>query len=161
PSLVVLPQSVKARPPLFSHASSLFSGIVANEPPRRAEGASEIDAPRTIVPPERTSANDVDRVTLRSPVTPTAHELEPLSREEEHELPVAYARHGDERAADRLVKAHLRLVGKIAGEYRRSRANIDDLVQEGNLGLFMAVRKFDPERGVKLSTYAGWWIRAY
>jgi RNA polymerase sigma-32 factor len=86
---------------------------------------------------------------------------EPLARDEEHDLAVAYADHGDDRAADRLVRAHLRLVTKIAGEYRRSRVNVEDLVQEGNLGLFMAVRKFDPHRGVKLSTYAGWWIRAY
>src|SRR5215471_9196402 len=64
-------------------------------------------------------------------------------------------------AARRLVLANLRLVVKIAMEYRRSWTNVLDLIQEGNLGLMQAVQRFDPYQGVKLSSYAAYWIRAY
>jgi len=84
-----------------------------------------------------------------------------LSREEEHELAVRYAETGDLDAAYRLVASNLRLVVKIAHEYRRTAFQILDLVQEGNLGLMQAVKKYDPWKGVKLSSYAAWWIRAY
>ena len=84
-----------------------------------------------------------------------------LTREEEHELAVRYTKTGDVEAARRLVTANLRLVVKIAHEYRRAHRNLLDLVQEGNLGLVQAVKKYDPYRGVKLSSYAAWWIRAY
>jgi len=84
-----------------------------------------------------------------------------LTREEEHELAVRLRETGDPQAAFRLVTANLRLVVKIAHEYRRAAFSILDLVQEGNVGLVQAVQKYDPFRGVKLSTYAAWWIRAY
>ncbi|HTM23127.1 MAG TPA: RNA polymerase factor sigma-32 [Kofleriaceae bacterium] len=84
-----------------------------------------------------------------------------LSREEEHELAVRLSATGDTAAARRLIESNLRLVVKIAYEYRRAHRNLLDLVQEGNVGLMQAVRKYDPYRGVKLSTYAAWWIRAY
>lgn len=84
-----------------------------------------------------------------------------LSREEEYELAVQWVEHGDKEAARKLVTANLRLVVKIANQYRRGYQNLLDLVQEGNIGLLKAVQKYDPYRGVKLSTYAGWWIRAY
>lgn len=84
-----------------------------------------------------------------------------LSREEEHELAVRYRETGDVEAAYRLVAANLRLVVKIANEYRRAAFQVLDLVQEGNLGLMQAVKKYDPFKGVKLSSYAAWWIRAY
>lgn len=83
-----------------------------------------------------------------------------LSREEEHELAVRYVETGDVDAAYRLVTSNLRLVVKIAYEYRRAAFNILDLIQEGNVGLMHAVRKYDPFKGVKLSSYAAWWIRA-
>src|SRR2546422_45926 len=67
----------------------------------------------------------------------------------------------DEDAARRLIEANLRLVVKIAYEYRRAHKNLLDMVQEGNIGLIQAVGKFDPYRGVKLSSYAAFWIRAY
>lgn len=88
-----------------------------------------------------------------------AHKL--LSPEEEKALAVRYVESGDVNAAARLVTAHLRLVVKIAYEYRRAYRNMMDLIQEGNMGLMQAVRKYDPYRGVKLSSYAAWWIRAY
>jgi RNA polymerase sigma-32 factor len=84
-----------------------------------------------------------------------------LSREQEHDLAVQYYEQGDLDAARRLVEANLRLVVKIAHEYRRAHRNLLDLVQEGNVGLMQAVKKYDPYRGVKLSSYAAWWIRAY
>jgi RNA polymerase sigma-32 factor len=84
-----------------------------------------------------------------------------ISREEEHALAVRYRESGDVDAAYRLVAANLRLVVKIAHEYRRTAFQLLDLVQEGNLGLMQAVKKYDPFRGVKLSSYAAWWIRAY
>ena len=84
-----------------------------------------------------------------------------LTREEEHELAVKFRETQDPRIAYRLVTANLRLVVKIAHEYRRAAFSLLDLVQEGNVGLMQAVQKYDPFRGVKLSSYAAWWIRAY
>jgi len=84
-----------------------------------------------------------------------------ITPEEEHELAVRYQEEGDLEAARALVTANLRLVVKIAHEYRKAYRNLLDLVQEGNIGLMHAVKKFDPFRGVKLSSYAAWWIRAY
>jgi RNA polymerase sigma-32 factor len=84
-----------------------------------------------------------------------------LSQEEETRLARKYREKGDLRAAYTLVVANLRLVVKIAYEFRRNFANLMDLIQEGNIGLMRAVEKFDPYRGVKLSSYAAWWIRAY
>ena len=85
----------------------------------------------------------------------------PISREEEHELAVRWREEGDIEAARRLVLANLRLVVKIAMEYRRAWINVLDLIQEGNLGLMQAVQRFDPYREVKLSSYGVYWIRAY
>ncbi|MEJ2698827.1 MAG: RNA polymerase sigma factor RpoH [Desulfuromonadales bacterium] len=84
-----------------------------------------------------------------------------LSREEEFELARRYRRRGDLEAAHRLICANLRFVVKIAREYRTYGMKLLDLIQEGNIGLMMAVKKFDPERGIRLITYAVWWIRAY
>lgn len=84
-----------------------------------------------------------------------------LSPEETHALAVRFVETQDPQAAARLVTANLRLVVKIAYEYRRAYRNIMDLVQEGNIGLMQAVKRYDPYRGVKLSSYAAWWIRAY
>ncbi|HEX3757742.1 MAG TPA: RNA polymerase factor sigma-32 [Kofleriaceae bacterium] len=84
-----------------------------------------------------------------------------LTPEEERELATRLVEHGDTKAARKLIEANLRLVVKIAYEYRRAHKNLLDLVQEGNIGLIQAVSKFDPYRGVKLSSYAAFWIRAY
>src|SRR5690606_31313741 len=89
----------------------------------------------------------------------TRHPL--LTREEEHELAVRLRDTGDVKAAYRLVASNLRLVVKLAHEYHRNPLALLDLIQEGNIGLMQAVKKFDPDRGVKLSSYAAWWIRAY
>ena len=84
-----------------------------------------------------------------------------LSKEEEHDLAVRFFEEEDLEAAKRLVTSNLRLVVKIAYDYRQAYKNILDLVQEGNIGLMQAVKKYDPYKGVKLSSYAAWWIRAY
>src|SRR5262249_38410243 len=86
----------------------------------------------------------------------------PLLRpEEERALAVRWRREHDEEAAHKLVLANLRFVVKIAFEYRPYGIRLLDLIQEGNLGLLVAVDRFDPERNVRLTTYAVWWIRAY
>ncbi|MCB0413815.1 MAG: RNA polymerase factor sigma-32 [Bdellovibrionales bacterium] len=84
-----------------------------------------------------------------------------LSKEEEHELAVHYYKTGDSESAHQLVTSNLRFVVKIAAEYSKFGAKLIDLVQEGNVGLMHAVREFNPYKGVKLITYAVWWIRGY
>jgi RNA polymerase sigma-32 factor len=85
----------------------------------------------------------------------------PLSREEEHRLAVQYHKTGDREAAYRLVTSNLKLVVKIAMIYHKVYRNLLDLIQEGNVGLIQAVKRFDPYRGTRLTTYAAWWIKAY
>lgn len=83
-----------------------------------------------------------------------------LEAGEEIRLAEKWRDHSDNDAAHRLVTSHLRLVAKIAMGYRGYGLPVSDLVSEGNIGLMKAVKKFDPERGFRLSTYAMWWIRA-
>ncbi|HBY27114.1 MAG TPA: RNA polymerase sigma factor RpoH [Bradyrhizobium sp.] len=83
-----------------------------------------------------------------------------LSQDEEATLGRRWRDRGDREAAYRLVTSHLRLVAKIAMRYRGYGLPIADVISEGNVGLMQAVRRFDPERGVRLSTYAMWWIKA-
>ena len=82
-----------------------------------------------------------------------------LGRDEEREL-ARRAEAGDADAAGRLIASHLRFVIKIARRYRGSGLPMSDLIQEGTVGLIRAVRRFNPDRGVRLSTYAMWWIRS-
>jgi RNA polymerase sigma-32 factor len=86
---------------------------------------------------------------------------EPISREEEYELAVRWVEEGDQDAARQLALANLRLVVKIAMEYRRAWSSVLDLIQSGNVGLLEAVQRFDPYKDVKLTSYAVYWIRAY
>ncbi|MET0746859.1 MAG: RNA polymerase sigma factor RpoH [Rhizobium sp.] len=83
-----------------------------------------------------------------------------LEPQEEYMLAKRYAEHADRQAAHRLVTSHLRLVAKIAMGYRGYGLPIGEVVSEGNVGLMQAVKKFDPERGFRLATYAMWWIKA-
>ncbi|MDE3269344.1 MAG: RNA polymerase factor sigma-32 [Pseudomonadota bacterium] len=84
-----------------------------------------------------------------------------LEPHEELELARKHYEHGDIIAAQRLVTSNLRLVVKISNDFKQEQSNLLDLVQEGNYGLMQAVKRFNPYKGVKLSTYAAWWIRAY
>ena len=83
-----------------------------------------------------------------------------LTQEEETDFARRWRQNGDRDAAYRLVTSHLRLVAKIAMRYRGYGLPIADVVSEGNIGLMQAVRRFDPERGIRLATYAMWWIKA-
>ena len=83
-----------------------------------------------------------------------------LKADEEYMLAKRWREHGDAAAAQTLVTSHLRLVAKVATRYRGYGLPLIDLVSEGNIGLMKAVRKFEPDYGFRLSTYAVWWIRA-
>jgi RNA polymerase sigma-32 factor len=144
--------------------------MIGNE----AEPPEEIDEPQDVeVMNEEHAPNGADEdalalsssaLTRRDPLGVYMRDVQRyalLSKEEEHDLAVRFFEEDDLEAAKRLVTSNLRLVVKIAYDYRQAYKNILDLVQEGNIGLMQAVRKYDPYKGVKLSSYAAWWIRAY
>src|SRR5690242_21421767 len=83
-----------------------------------------------------------------------------LEPEQEYMLAKSWREHEDVEAAHKLVTSHLRLVAKIAIGYRFYGLPVSDLISEGNVGLMRAVKKFEPERGFRLATYAMWWIKA-
>ena len=83
-----------------------------------------------------------------------------LTAQEEYMLAKRFKEHDDTEAAHKLVTSHLRLVAKIAMGYRGYGLPVTDLISEGNVGIMQAVKKFDPEKGFRLATYAMWWIRA-
>ncbi len=83
-----------------------------------------------------------------------------LSADDEYMLAKRWSEYGDYEAAHKLVTSHLRLVAKIAYGYRGYGLPVAELIAEGNIGLMQAVKKFEPEKGFRLSTYAMWWIRA-
>ena len=83
-----------------------------------------------------------------------------LAPEEEYMLAKRFEEHGDPEAAAKLVTSHLRLVAKIAMGYRGYGLPVSELISEGNIGLIQGVKKFEPERGFRLATYAMWWIKA-
>lgn len=95
------------------------------------------------------------------PALRRAASLAQLIDVEEEQRLARQAQAGDAAAFDRLVRSHLRLVYSIASEYQRFGASLDDLVSEGALGLVIAARRFDPDRGTRLATYAALWIRAH
>jgi RNA polymerase sigma-32 factor len=83
-----------------------------------------------------------------------------LDKDEEYMLAKRWLEHNDTTAAEKMVTSHLRLVAKIAMGYRGYGLPVNELISEGNVGLMQAVKRFDPERGFRLATYAMWWIRA-
>ena len=83
-----------------------------------------------------------------------------LSPEKEYMLAKRWKKRGDLKAAQILITSHLRLVAKIAMGYRGYGLPVNEMISEGNIGLMQAVKKFEPEKGFKLATYAMWWIRA-
>jgi RNA polymerase sigma-32 factor len=84
-----------------------------------------------------------------------------LTREEEFKLAVRYRKYNDIEAAQLLITSNLRFVVKVAFEYKSYGVKLQDLIQEGNIGLMMAVKKFNPYKGYRFISYAIWWIRAY
>jgi RNA polymerase sigma-32 factor len=130
-----------------------------------AEAEADIDVSRLPLPARKSSGGASEpALSLRDPLQAYMRDVQRyslLKPEETHELAVKYVTTGDLDAARKLVTSNLRLVVKIAFDYRRAHRNILDLIQEGNIGLMQAVKKYDPYRGVKLSSYAAWWIRAY
>ncbi len=155
PALPEAPAQPEAAAPGADDAES-SEPLEASERPEAAEPS---DAGRSLPVPADKKALSVSDPLARYMAEISRYPL--LSREEEHALAVKWREEGDPEAAYRLVTANLRLVVKIANEYRRAAFNLLDLIQEGNVGLMKAVQKFDPYKGVKLSTYAAWWIRAY
>jgi RNA polymerase sigma-32 factor len=97
------------------------------------------------------SNRDFVRAAMRAPY---------LERDEEHELAVRWRDDKDQAALDRLTAAHMRLVVAIAARFRNFGLNMGDLIQEGHVGLLEAAARFEPDREVRFSTYATWWIRA-
>ena len=83
-----------------------------------------------------------------------------LSPEEEYMLAKSWKKRGDLKSAQKLITSHLRLVAKIAMGYRGYGLPLNEMISEGNVGLMQAVKKFEPEKGFKLATYAMWWIKA-
>jgi RNA polymerase sigma-32 factor len=130
-----------------------------SDPKQRPEDESVlVPAPRAVSAPVDRSVEPVPALTR---YYNELRQYPPISREEEHELALRWTEHGDVEAARRLALSNLRLVVKIAMEYRRAWTNTLDLIQEGNLGLLQAVQRFDPYAGTKLASYAAYWIRAY
>ena len=97
------------------------------------------------------SSRDFVRAAMRAPY---------LERDEEHELAVLWRNNQDQSALDKLTSAHMRLVVAIASRFRNFGLNMSDLIQEGHVGLLEAAARFEPDRNVRFSTYATWWIRA-
>jgi RNA polymerase sigma-32 factor len=133
------------------------------EPDEIAEGDAElVETNRFVLPPATGDGSSaLTRYDALQAYMRDVHRYEVLDAETQRQLAVRYRESGDVEAARQLVTSNLRLVVKIAYDYRRAYRNVMDLIQEGNIGLMQAVKKYDPYKGVKLSSYAAWWIRAY
>lgn len=133
--------------------------FVTTEPQTKSEARAKMRAATGIksgaVLKSRSSDGMTDDTLPRA-----AMRAEMLSAEVEADLARAWRDHRDERALHRLVTAYMRLAVSMASKYRRYGATMPDLIQEASLGLMKAADKFDPERGVRFSTYAVWWIKA-
>src|SRR5438270_8251821 len=108
-------------------------------------------------------ATEDQRVTAESGLTRYFEEIRRVPTLEPHEeymLAKRWREHGDHEAAHRLVNSHLRLVASIAKGYRGYGLPISELISEGNVGLMQAIKRFEPDKGFRLATYATWWIKA-
>ncbi|MFW5967168.1 MAG: sigma-70 family RNA polymerase sigma factor, partial [Persicimonas sp.] len=127
------------------------------------EGREETDDDQLL---DLATANKLSALDVSSDADPVAtymarlQKVEPLSADEQQELARRYVEEDDMEAAKLLILTNLRLVVKLAKEYKRRWADLLDLVQEGNVGLAEAVTRYDPYRGVKFTSYAQYWIRA-
>src|SRR5690242_18317994 len=131
---------------------------------RPADGMPDGEAPVTELPPSPETTSDTTAVV---PVTALQQYLAEirrhpyLSKEEELRLFEEYRSHGSRDAAVKLIMANLRVSVAIAAEYLHTGADHMDLIQEGNVGLLQAIKKFDPSKNVRFHAYAAWWSRAY
>ncbi len=153
-------KTVQPAPPVSPVSDDLDD---ADEVPPEAEIPSivEISEPAAVAPvPELPAPRDGFHTALTSYMK-DVERYPILSREEEQEVARRFRETQDPELAKKLITANLKLVVKIAWEYHNAYKNILDLVQEGNIGLMMAVKNFDPFQGVRLSSYAQYWIRAY
>lgn len=141
------------------------AAIIEAEGDAETEGQElELGAEKPVRRAKVSADDDAGSLTRFDPMAAYQREIQRhpvLPPEKTQELAVRFQQTQDPSAAAALVTSNLRLVVKIAYEYRRAYKNIMDLVQEGNIGLMQAVKRYDPYRGVKLSTYAALWIRAY
>lgn len=144
-----------------------LGGVSIGGAEREREHEHELDRERER---ERTRASRLPArtgATLPVPFDPLARYIQEarqfpeLDRDEEQRLARAYRDTGDREAARRLVTSNLMLVVRLALMYRRAIRNVMDLIQEGNVGLLEALKRFDPDQGVRFPTYAAWWIKAY
>ena len=118
-------------------------------------------AEATVLLPAKAKSADVVRLEPLQQYLSEIRRYPLLDREDERAIAIKYVEDGTAEAAHKLVTANLRLVVKIALDYRRYWMNLLDLIQEGNVGLMQAVKNFDPYKNVKLSSYASFWIKAY
>jgi len=129
--------------------------------------AEELIDEQAAQPEASTALVPVSRERLPVSIDPLARYIQQVRQAEEldpgveQELARQYRDRGDTEAARRLITANLRLVVKLALMYRRAFRNVWDLIQEGNIGLMEALKRYDPEQKVRFSTYAAWWIKAY
>lgn len=175
PSLVDEPEDLESDPNerLDEEAYETAKSIDERE---LTDEVFELPKPLPVVSSKATSSSgatkdveiiDSDSKGLTTPVDPIQTYLAEirryplLTKEQEQELAIRYRETGDSLAAERLVTSNLRFVVKVAAEYSRFGAKLIDLVQEGNVGLMHAVKEFNPYKGVRLITYAVWWIRGY
>ncbi|MEZ4297576.1 MAG: RNA polymerase factor sigma-32 [Polyangiaceae bacterium] len=137
------------------------AGEIVDEESVDPDGAKVVDGKLRTEKPDRDEGAALSRTDPLQAYLREVQRHKLLTPDEEKDLTTKFATTQDARIAARLVTANLRLVVKLAYEYRRAYKNIMDLIQEGNIGLMQAVKRYDPYRGVKLSSYAAWWIRAY
>lgn len=129
-----------------------------------AHDAEEILIEALKKPKKKPKASSEKSLTSIDPINTYLAELKKyplLTKEEEQALALRYREHHDSKAAEQLVTSNLRFVVKVAAEYSKFGAKLIDLIQEGNVGLMHAVKEFNPYKGVRLITYAVWWIRGY
>ncbi len=154
--------STTVRPSVKPHAAATatMNARIARSASRAASVARKHHA-TTMAAAPRSASSHLESADLLAAYLREVRCQPMLGETDERELARRYQQSGDEALARRLANANLRLVVKIAREYHGPGHRLLDLIQEGNIGLIKAVRKFNPDRGSRLATYASWWIRAY
>ncbi len=159
-----LPSDLKAETPVQVEILTPDSEIPPTKAlsSKHAKTSSAVLTPKTSGSIERTgSTEEVSPKDTLSLYLQQIRQYPVLSREQEQELAQKYYENNDAKAAETLVKSNLRFVVKIALEYSKFGSRVIDLIQEGNMGLMHAIREYNPYKGVRLISYAVWWIRGY